>query len=88
MTMKKSFRQLSVFLLVSALAGMAILIVFDVLNHLSLTAIHQRVGALSFMLIGASYISLQLSTVQHWQEKLKAACCWASDFSSGEVSNL
>lgn len=69
--MKKPFRQLSAFLLVSALTGMGVLLVFDVLNRLSLTSIHQRVGALSFMLIGASYISLQLSRVQHWKEKLK-----------------
>jgi hypothetical protein len=69
--MKKPFRQLSAFLLVSALTGMVVLLVFDVLNRLSLTSIHQRVGALSFMLIGASYISLQLSSVRHWKEKLK-----------------
>jgi hypothetical protein len=69
--MKKPFRQLSAFLLVSALTGMVVLLVFDVLNRLSLTSIHQRVGALSFMLIGASYISLQLSRVQPWKEKLK-----------------
>jgi hypothetical protein len=69
--MKEPFRKLSAFLLVSALTGMAVLLVFDVLNRLSLTSLHQHVGALSFMLIGASYISLQLSTKLSWREKLK-----------------
>jgi len=69
--MKKPLRNLSALLLVSALAGMATLLFFDALNHLRLTSIHQRMGALSFMLIGASYISLQLSTGRRWREMFK-----------------
>lgn len=71
MPVKKPFRKLSAILLVLAVAGMAVLLVFDALNRLSLTAFHQRVGALSFMLIGASYICLQLSTILAWKERLK-----------------
>ena len=69
--MKKPLRSLSALLLISALAGLAALLVFDALNHLRLTAFHQRTGALSFMLIGASYISLQLATQRRWNEKFK-----------------
>jgi hypothetical protein len=69
--MRKMFRILSAVLLVSALAGMATLLIFDVFNRLLLTPFHQRMGALSFALIGASYICLQLGSSQPWKEKLK-----------------
>ena len=69
--MKKPLRNLSALLLISAVAGMATLLVFDGLDHLRLTSIHQRVGALSFMLIGTSYISLQLSAPRGWKDMLK-----------------
>ena len=69
--MKKPLRNLSALLLISALAGMATLLIFDALDHLRLTPLHQRTGALSFMLIGASYISLQLSTGRRWREMFK-----------------
>ena len=69
--MRKSFRQLSALLLIAALAGTLTLVVLDALNHLRLTFIHQRTGALCFMLIGASYISLLLSARQPWREKIK-----------------
>ncbi|MFZ0828430.1 MAG: hypothetical protein WAO02_13505 [Verrucomicrobiia bacterium] len=69
--MKKPLRSLSALLLISALAGLATLLVFDALNHLRLTSFHQRTGALSFMLIGASYISLQLSMGRRWREMIK-----------------
>jgi peptidoglycan/LPS O-acetylase OafA/YrhL len=69
--MKRPLRSLSLLLLVLALAGLVTLLVFDTLNHLRLTSFHQRTGALSFMLIGASYISLQLATRRRWNEKLK-----------------
>jgi hypothetical protein len=59
--MKNSLRQLSALLLVSALAGVALLVGLDMMNHLRLTPGHQRAGAWSFMLIGISYIILQLS---------------------------
>jgi hypothetical protein len=69
--MKKPLRSLSALLLISALAGMATLLVVDALNHLRMTPVHQRAGALSFMLIGASYISLQLSTRRRWRDTFK-----------------
>src|ERR1700676_5616194 len=69
--MKKTFRKVSVLLLISALVAMAALLIFDALNRLQLTSIHKWTGALAFMLIGASYISLQLSTHRQWNETLK-----------------
>ena len=59
--MKNPLRHLSAVLLISALAGLVLLVGLDAVNHLRLTPGHQRVGAWSFMLIGISYISLQLS---------------------------
>ena len=69
--MKKPLRSLSALLLLSALVGLATLLVFDAWNHLRLTSVHQRVGALSFILIGVSYISLQLSSGRPWRERYK-----------------
>ncbi|MDD5139788.1 MAG: hypothetical protein PHY43_05940 [Verrucomicrobiales bacterium] len=69
--MKKPFRQLSALLLIAALAVTLTLLVLDASNNLRLTFIHQRTGALSFMLIGASYISLLLSVRRPWREKIK-----------------
>jgi hypothetical protein len=69
--MAKLLRWLSTIFFILALAGIATLLAFDVLNRLKPTPIHQRAGALSFMLIGASYISLQLGTRRRWSETLK-----------------
>src|SRR5579863_7437213 len=66
------FRWLSAILFVSALAAMLTLLVSDAWNALSFTTIHRRAGALSFMLIGASYVALQISERCRWGEKLKA----------------
>jgi hypothetical protein len=65
------FRRLSVFSFIAALLGIAALLLFDTLNHLRLTPTHQRLGALSLMLIGFSYIMLQLSARRRWNEMLK-----------------
>jgi peptidoglycan/LPS O-acetylase OafA/YrhL len=69
--MRKPFRQLSALLLIAALVTTATLLGWDACNHLRLTFIHQRLGALSFLLIGASYISLLVGLRRPWWEKLK-----------------
>ena len=69
--MKNPLRKLSLLLLISALAGTLTLVVMDALDRLQLTFVHQRTGALCFILIGASYISLLLSARQSWREKCK-----------------
>jgi len=46
--------------------------VADALNALTITALHRQAGALSFMLIGSSYVALQLSLRRPRSEKLKA----------------
>jgi hypothetical protein len=65
------FRWLSAILFISALGAVLTLLVFDTLNQLRLTPIHQHAGALSFALIGASYIGLQLSWGRRWHERIK-----------------
>lgn len=66
------FRWLSTLLFVSALLAVATLLVSDATSALTLTELHRRAGALSFMLIGASYVALQLSVRRPRGEKLKA----------------
>ena len=66
------FRWLSTILFVSALLAMITLLVSDAFNALNSTALHRRAGALSFMLIGSSYVALQLSLRRPRSEKLKA----------------
>lgn len=69
--MTNLLRWLSVIFFVLALLSIGILLIFDVVNHLQFGFIHQRAGALSLMLIGASYISLQLSRKRRWNELLQ-----------------
>jgi hypothetical protein len=51
---------------------MLTLLAADAVNALRLTSLHERAGALSFMLIGASYLLLQFASRRPWSEKLKA----------------
>jgi hypothetical protein len=69
--MTRLFRSLSVVLLISALAAVAVLLISDALNHLQLTVVHRHAGGLSLMLIGSSYIGLQVSLRRRWNEMLK-----------------
>ena len=66
------FRWLCTILFVSALVAMVTLLVADALNALTLTSLHRSAGALSFMLIGSSYVALQLSSHRPLSEKVKA----------------
>jgi hypothetical protein len=66
------FRWLSTILFVSALAAMVTLLVSDALNALTPTAVHRCAGALAFMLIGSSYVALQISLQRPRTEKVKA----------------
>jgi hypothetical protein len=71
MSMKSLFRALSATLFISALVAVATLLIFDVLNQLRPTSVHQQTGALAFILIGSSFIGLQLSSGRRWNEVLK-----------------
>jgi peptidoglycan/LPS O-acetylase OafA/YrhL len=66
------FRGLSTVLFVSALAAMLALLVFDALNTLAPTPAHRGTGAFSLILIGSSYVALQISLRRPRAEKLKA----------------
>jgi hypothetical protein len=69
--MKTLFRGLSAVLFIAALITVGTLLTFDALNQLRLTPVHQQAGALSFILIGASFIGLQLGSGRRWNEMLK-----------------
>ena len=66
------FRWLSTVLFVSALAAMVTLLVSDAFNALTPTELHRCAGALAFMLIGLSYVALQISLRRPRSEKVKA----------------
>ena len=69
---KTLFRWLSTILFVSAIAAMLTLLISDALNVLTPTTVHRFAGALAFMLIGSSYVALQISLRRPRSEKVKA----------------
>jgi hypothetical protein len=69
--MTKLFRGLSVACCLSALATIATLLVSDGIHRLKPTSVHQHVGAFSLILIGFSYVCLQLSAQRPRGEMLK-----------------
>ncbi|HXA14593.1 MAG TPA: hypothetical protein VNW23_05655 [Opitutaceae bacterium] len=69
--MTKLFRGLSLLLFLLAVGEIIILLFSDISHALQLTSFHQQAGAVALILIGASYISLQLSLKRRWNEKLK-----------------
>jgi hypothetical protein len=83
--MTKLLRGLSLLLFLSALAGIIILLFSDVSHALRFTSFHQQTSAAALILIGTSYISLQLSAKRRWTEKLKgiflglAFAMWGSE---------
>ena len=69
--MGKFFHKLSALFLFLALADAAALLIGDGLSLFRPTAVHQHMGALSFMFIGVSYICIQLSAIRDLKTKLK-----------------
>jgi len=69
--MTKLFRGFSLLLFVSALGALAVLLASDAAHALRLTIFHQQSGAVALILIGASYVSLQLSSGGSWNETIK-----------------
>ncbi len=67
----KMLRWLCALLFLSALVGIAVLLVSDAARHYSFAAVHQRVAAFPLLLIGLSYICLQLSATRPRGEMLK-----------------
>ena len=65
------FRALSAIFFVSALLTISTLVISDVFNQLRLTSVHRSAGALSFFLIGSSYVGLQFSSKRPWNEMAK-----------------
>jgi hypothetical protein len=69
--MTKLLRSLSLLLFILAVGGIIVLLTSDVSSALRLTSFHQQSSAVALILIGASYISLQLSAKRRWHGKLK-----------------
>lgn len=68
----RSLRWLSTVLFVFALASMLTVLITDALNTLAPTAMHRRAGAFSLMLIGSSFVALQISLRRSSAEKFKS----------------
>jgi hypothetical protein len=66
------FRWLGTILFVLAIAAMLTLLAFDAINAFTPTLVHRRAGALSLMLMGSSYVALQISLRRPFAEKIKA----------------
>jgi len=66
------FFRLSTVLFVFAVATMLTLLVSDALHALAPTRMHRCAGAFSLILIGTSYVTLQISLRQSSAKKLKA----------------
>jgi hypothetical protein len=83
--MTKLLRSLSLFLMLLAVLGIIALLTSDVSHGFRLASFHQQAGAMALILIGTSYISLQLSAKRRWKEKLKgvslglAFALWGSE---------
>ena len=69
--MTKLLRGLSLACCLLALAAIATLLLSDSILGIFLNSTHQQAGALSLMLIGASYVSLQLSAKRPRSQMLK-----------------
>jgi hypothetical protein len=69
--MARFLRGLSAVAWVAALAGIFCLLAGDTWNRLRFTSAHRDAGALSLMLIGLSYICLQLSATRPRKEMIK-----------------
>ena len=70
-TARKLFRPLSGLLLASALIALGLLLSADFLRQFQPSAHHQKTGSLALMLVGASFICLQLTASAPWTEILK-----------------
>ena len=71
LTMRAVIRWLSAGLCVCALVALSVLLISDVSHHLGLSSLHQKTGALAFILIGASFVVLQFRSRRPFRETLK-----------------
>ena len=71
MNMGRFLHWLGMLLLAGALSALLALLISDVVNDLRPTAFHRRAGAFTFLLIGSSYLSFQLSLRAPRRELLK-----------------
>ena len=69
--MTKLFRGLTIACCLAALAAILVLLSSDATHRLNSTPLHQQTGALALILIGSSYIALQLSAGRKWSAMLK-----------------
>ncbi len=70
-SIEKPFRALAGLLFAAALAALVLLLSSDFWHHFQPTAHHLRTGALALILVGASFICLQLAAPAGWTEKIK-----------------
>jgi hypothetical protein len=69
--MAKSLWRIGLLLLASAMATVGILVVSDAAHGLRLTSLHSHLGALALIMIGASYVNLQIISRRPRHELVK-----------------
>jgi hypothetical protein len=67
----KSLWQIGLLLLAIALAAIGILIITDVAHGLRFTSLHSHLGAIALIMIGSSYVSLQIISRRPRHEVVK-----------------
>jgi hypothetical protein len=70
-SIRRILRPLGGLFLLSALVALAVLLLSDSWRHFRPTGLHQRAGALSLMLVGASFICVQLDAHARLRTKIK-----------------
>jgi hypothetical protein len=73
-----ALRLLTTLLRVSALLGIAVMLLSDVVHHLRPSPVHTHSGAFALLVIGLSYISLQLSARRPRSELVKGLALGAA----------
>jgi hypothetical protein len=71
-------RWLATLLRISALVGIAAMLLSDAVHHLRPSPVHTHTGAFALLLIGLSYISLQLSVHRPWNELVQGLALGAA----------
>src|SRR5258705_9750093 len=69
--MRTTIRWFSATLCVFALLAVLMLLIFDLFNGLRFSSLHQKTGALAFILIGGSFVLLQFCSQRPLRKTVK-----------------
>jgi hypothetical protein len=70
--MARTWRGLCRILFLAALAAVGVLLAADFWHRFEPTLVHRQTSSIALLLIGASYVSLQVASPRSWGEKIKS----------------